>query len=73
MISLKDDLLSGAKAASDYLGLPPTQIYRLVANGDLPVIRKGRSMYFRKSELDAAFRSDAGSVTTRYDFITPRT
>ena len=57
---LKSDLLRGAKAAADYTGLPQTIVYRLAANGDLPVIRKGRAMFFRKSELDAAFRSGTG-------------
>lgn len=55
---LKDDLLSGAKAASDYLGETPRAIYHMVEAGHLPVIRKGRRLYFRKSELEAAFRSE---------------
>ena len=55
---LKEDLLSGAKAASDYLGETPRAIYHMVEAGHLPVIRKGRRLYFRKSELEAAFRSE---------------
>jgi len=55
---LRDDLLSGAKAASDYLGETPRAIYHMVEAGHLPVIRKGRRLYFRKSELEAAFRSE---------------
>lgn len=56
---LGDDLIRGAQAASEFMGgvLSPTQVYRLSAEGKLPCIRKGRSLYFRKSELEAAFRS----------------
>lgn len=56
---LNEDLIAGAKAAAEYCGLTPRQFYHMVYRGDLPVIRKGRAMFFRKSELDAAFRSDA--------------
>ncbi|MDJ0979250.1 MAG: helix-turn-helix domain-containing protein [Erythrobacter sp.] len=56
---LADDLLSGAKAAADYTGETPRAIYNMTEKGLLPVIRKGRKLYFRKSELDAAFRSEA--------------
>ena len=59
---LNKDLLSGARAAADYIGLKPRAIYHLVEQGHLPVIRKGRKMYFRKHELNAAFRSEAGNV-----------
>jgi hypothetical protein len=31
----------------------------MVETDRLPVIRKGRKLYFRKSELEAAFRADA--------------
>lgn len=56
---LKDDLLSGAKAIADYIGESPMTTYRLVAKGDIPAIRKGRKIFARKSEIDAAFRSAA--------------
>lgn len=57
---LGDDLIRGAQAASEFMGgvLSATQVYRLSAEGKLPCIRKGRSLYFRKSELEDAFRSD---------------
>ncbi len=56
---LNVDLIKGAKAAADFCGLPPRTIYHMVENGNLPVIRKGkRTLFFRKSELDAAFRSE---------------
>lgn len=56
---LKDDLLTGAKAAGDYIGRSRTAIYHMVERGELPVVRKGNRLYFRKSELEAAFRSEA--------------
>ncbi|UUL84303.1 hypothetical protein [Sphingomonas qomolangmaensis] len=31
----------------------------MVEGGHLPVIRKGRKLFFRKSELEQAFRSAA--------------
>jgi len=55
---LSDDLLSGAKAAAAYLGETPRAVYHMTENGQLPCIRKGRKLYFRKSELEAAFRSE---------------
>lgn len=57
---LGDDLLSGAKQAAQELGLTERAIYHMVEAGHLPVIRKGKRLYFRKSELEAAFRSDRG-------------
>ncbi|MFC4594276.1 helix-turn-helix domain-containing protein [Sphingobium tyrosinilyticum] len=58
---LKNDLVSGAKGASEYTGLPIRTIYHLSERGLLPVIKKGKSLYFLKSDLDAAFRSGAGN------------
>lgn len=56
---LADDLLKGAKSVEAETGgmITQRQVYHLVEQGLLPVIRKGRSMYFRRSELEAAFRS----------------
>lgn len=59
---LNADLIHGAKAAADYCGLTRRAIYHMVEQGHLPVIRKGKGMFFRKSELDAAFRSEASNV-----------
>lgn len=53
------DLIPGAQGAAEYLGISRSQVYHLVNQGHLPAIRKGRSLYFRKSELEAAFQSDA--------------
>lgn len=62
MQMLLDDLIKGAKGVeAETAGrIKARQIYHMVENGLLPVIRKGRSMYFRRSELEAAFRSEAG-------------
>lgn len=55
-MALADDLIKGAKAAADYTGLNEREIYHLVEKDALPVIRLGtRVLYFRKSDLDAAF------------------
>lgn len=56
---LSDDLIDGAAKAARYTGLSQRAIYHMVEAGLLPVIRKGRRLYFRKSELEAAFRSEA--------------
>lgn len=56
---LSTDLLSGAKAAATFIGESPRTVYHMAEKGLLPCIRKGRKLYFRKSELEAAFRSDA--------------
>jgi hypothetical protein len=56
---LADDLIKGAKGVeADTKGIiTQRQVYHLVERGLLPVIRKGRTMYFRRSELENAFRS----------------
>lgn len=56
---LKDDLLHGAKAAADYSGLSPRQIYHLVESQHLTPVRMGKRLYFRRSELDRAFSAAA--------------
>lgn len=53
------DIVQGAAGAAAYLGVKPRTIYHLAEKGLVPVIRKGKLMFFRKSELDAAFRSEA--------------
>ena len=60
---LLNDLIRGAKGVEADSGgrIRARQVYHMVENGQLPVIRKGRSMYFRRSELEAAFRSDAAA------------
>lgn len=51
------DLIDGACSAAAYTGLSRRTIYRLVEQGHMPAVRKGRRLYFRKSELDFTFRS----------------
>ena len=60
---LGTDLIRGAKGveAETEGVISARQVYHMVENGQLPVIRKGRSMYFRRSELEAAFRSEAAA------------
>lgn len=55
METLSTDLLPGAKAAADYVGVTPRVIYGLVENGLLPCVKMRRRLYFRRSALDAAF------------------
>lgn len=55
---LSEDLLTGAKAAAEYIGATPRIVYHMVESGNLPAIRKGKRLWFRKSELEAAFRSE---------------
>lgn len=57
---LGNDLIKGAKGVeADTNGvITSRQVYHMVERGLLPVIRKGRTMYFRRSELEAAFRSE---------------
>ncbi|MEO7470141.1 MAG: helix-turn-helix domain-containing protein [Sphingobium limneticum] len=56
MTILADDLLEGAAAAAAHIGLKPRAVYRMTEGGHLPVIRKGRKLFYRKSDLEAAFR-----------------
>lgn len=56
---LNEDLLPGAAAAAAFVGVPPRTIYHLTERGHLPVIRMGKRLFYRKSELEAAFRSEA--------------
>jgi excisionase family DNA binding protein len=56
---LSDDLIKGARAAAEYLGLSERSVYHMSENGQLPVIRKGRTLFYRKSDLDRAFTAEA--------------
>ena len=59
---LLNDLIKGAKAVERETEgrINARQVYHMVENGQLPVIRKGRAMYFRRSELEEAFKSCVG-------------
>ena len=52
---MNSDLIVGADGAAHYTGLSRRTVYRLVDEGHIPAIRKGRRLYFRKSELNRAF------------------
>lgn len=56
---LSQDLLSGASAAAAFVGVTSRAIYHMTEQGHLPVIRMGKRLFYRKSELEAAFRSDS--------------
>ena len=56
---LNGDLINGAAEAAKFIGITPRTVYHMVDRGELTVIRKGKRLYFRKSELEAAFRSEA--------------
>ena len=61
---MNSDLLSGASSAASFLGLSRRQIYRMTELGELPCIRKGRRLYFRKSELERSFCSSTQARRT---------
>lgn len=56
---IRDDLIKGAAAAAEYLGPAFTarSVYHMTEQDQLPVIRKGRTLFYRKSDLDAAFKA----------------
>lgn len=59
-MALSEDLLNGARAAAEFSGLSTRTIYHMVEAGTLPAVRVGkRRLYFRKSDLEATFRSNA--------------
>lgn len=53
-ISLRDDLLTGAKAIADYLGWPERRVYHFASKKYLPIGSVGGLLTARKSELDRA-------------------
>jgi hypothetical protein len=57
-LMLSDDLIKGAKGAAEYLGISERSVYHMSERRLLPVIRKGRMLFYRKSDLDRAFTSD---------------
>lgn len=59
---MQDDLIAGAADAASYTGLSRRVIYRLTEQGRLPAIRMGRRLYYRKSELDRAFKAASWSI-----------
>lgn len=57
-MTLADELLPSTAAAAKFIGIPEREVYYLVEKGRLPVIRKGRRLYYRKGDLNQAFLSD---------------
>ena len=58
MQALSEDLLDGAAAAAKFLGLSQRQVYRLTETNEIPVIRKGGKLFYRKSQLERAFAGE---------------
>lgn len=50
-VSLKDDMLYGAAAIAQYLGIDRRAVYHLVANARIPNFRLGENVCARKSTL----------------------
>lgn len=58
-MTLSDDLLKGAEAIAAHLKCQRWEVYYRASKGEIPVTRKGRTIYARKSELDRAFSAAA--------------
>lgn len=58
-MNLRDDLLEGAAEIAGYMGRSERAVYHMIYAGQIPVVRKGRRIFSRKSELDRAFSSAA--------------
>lgn len=59
---LSEDLLAGAAAAAAYVGVKPRSIYHMTLAGQIPAIRKGKRLYFRKSDLERAFSAETANA-----------
>ena len=63
-LPLADDLLKGATAIADFVGLPDSRpVYHWADLSDVPVFRVGGSIYARGSELRTFFSWQAHSPT----------
>jgi hypothetical protein len=58
---LTDDLLNGVPSIAAFLNMTERSTYHMLHTGKLPAFKKGGRWYARKSEIDAAFRSDAAN------------
>ncbi|MCK0196897.1 helix-turn-helix domain-containing protein [Ancylobacter sp. 6x-1] len=58
------DVLYGASAIAEFLGLPPKHIYYRVSVGDLPTFRLGAIICARRSTLHAWMAQQEGTVGT---------
>lgn len=59
---LNNDLIVGAADAAKFMGVTPRAVFHMCENGNLPHVKRGRRLFFRKSELDAYFRSSKGEA-----------
>lgn len=55
---LSEDLIKGARAAAVFTGLKEREIYHMTEKGHLPVIRKGRCLFYRKTDLEKSFSAE---------------
>jgi len=46
------DKLFNVKEAAEYLDIAPQTLYGYTSNRTIPFIKKGKKLYFRKSDLD---------------------
>lgn len=59
MQALADDLIEGAADAAEFVfgdRSKRRKVYRMTEKGELPAIRKGSRIFYRKSDLEAAFQ-----------------
>jgi hypothetical protein len=56
---LNEDLLAGGAAIAAYIGQSERATWHMIYSGELPVIRKGRKIFARKSDLERAFSAAA--------------
>lgn len=59
MQNLTDDLLEGASSIAAFLGKTERATYHLIYTNRIPCFRKGKRLFARKSEIEAAFRAEA--------------
>ena len=59
MFELHDDLIAGGAAIAAYIGQSERATWHLIYLQEIPVIRKGRRIFARKSELELTFRTAA--------------
>jgi hypothetical protein len=65
-MELHEDLLTGAAEIAAFSGEPVRKIYYWAKHPDFPVFTIGRTIYARRSELNARF-SSAAATTTKID------
>lgn len=61
----KEDVIFVVKSLSEYLDLKPATIYSMTSRKQIPFYKKGKKLYFKKSEIDKWL--DDGRVLTNAD------